>query len=386
MVCPPPSSGNPEICNAADDDCDSLVDESPPGQPLPGEEDICVDPGHGTIDMNGVCTGGTCDIGECAFGQTVCTNGGIGCDGYVGPSPEICDGLDNDCDGNADNMATCPLPNNVCFSGECVVPCAGGEFPCPSGYVCQPLPGPLAGSYCVPDPCLDVTCNANEVCNPMDGMCRDLCQGIMCRAGEECRLGFCLDCFDLPATCEAGELCVADGQGVGQCVDNPCDPNPCSGNQTCNNGECTGDCSDCTGSEVCAGGQCVPDLCDNVSCGVDQVCNPDTGDCVGNDCEGVSCLPGQVCVPTSGDCVADPCATTMCPTGTVCAADPAGRPICAEPGAVEPERVTAAGGGCGDAGGGGTAPWFGLLLLPFLWRRRPAAVAIRAGGLERGDT
>jgi hypothetical protein len=113
---------------------------------------------------------------------------------------------------------------------------------------------------------------------------------------------------------------------------------------------------------------------------MNQVCDPDTGDCVGNDCEGVQCQPGQVCVPTTGDCIADPCATTMCPTGTVCAVDPGGRPICGVPGAVEPDRVTAAGGGCGDAGGGGAAPWFGLLLLPFLWRRRPAAIAVRGGG------
>ncbi|MBZ0233686.1 MAG: hypothetical protein K8M05_15270, partial [Deltaproteobacteria bacterium] len=326
LVCPPPSSGNPEVCNAADDDCDALVDESPPGQPLPGEEENCVDPGHGTFDMNGNCSGGTCDIGECEFGQTVCTNGGLACDGYVGPQPEICDGLDNDCDGTADNMATCPDPNNVCQSGECVVPCAGGEFPCPADYTCVPLPGPPPGNYCVPDPCVGVQCQPNEVCDSGTGECRDLCQGVMCRAGEECRLGFCLDCFDLPDNCDAGELCVEDGNGVGQCVDNPCDPNPCAANQTCNNGECTGDCSACTGSEVCVGGQCVPDQCDNVTCPTGQVCDPETGDCIGNDCEGVQCQPGQVCVPTTGDCIADPCATTMCPAGDVCTVDPGGRP------------------------------------------------------------
>ena len=370
LVCPPPSSGNPEVCNAADDDCDSLVDESPPGQPLPGEELNCVDPGFGTVDMNGNCTGGACDVGECEFGQTVCTNGGIECDNYVGPSPEICDGLDNDCDGNADNMATCPNPNNVCQSGECVVPCAGGEFPCPAGYVCQPLPGPPAGNYCVPDPCVGVQCQANEVCDPATGGCRDLCQGVMCRAGEECRLGFCLDCFDLPDTCDAGELCVADGTGVGQCVDNPCDPNPCAANQTCNNGECTGDCSLCASNEICVGGTCVPDRCDNVNCGPNQVCDPETGGCTGNRCEGVACQPGQVCVPTTGDCIADPCATTMCPSGDVCTVDPAGRPVCGEPGTVEPDRVTAAGGGCGDATNGGAPPWLALALLPLALRRR----------------
>ena len=384
LVCPPPSSGNPEVCNAADDDCDALVDESPPGSPLPGEEQICVDPGFGTV-TNGVCTAGACDVGECDFGQTVCVNGGIDCAGYDGPTPEICDGLDNDCDGNTDNAATCPLPNNVCQSGECVVPCAGGEFPCPAGYVCQPLAGPPAGNYCVPDPCIGVTCQPNEVCNSADGTCRNLCMGVMCRMGEECRLGFCLDCFDLPATCDAGELCQADTMGVGQCVDNLCDPNPCMANETCNNGVCSGDCSaGCPGSQICVDGECVVDLCDNSNCPSGQVCNPATGDCEGNQCEGVSCLPDQICVPTTGDCEDDPCLTTMCPTGTVCSVDAAGGAVCGVAGAVDPDRVTAAGGGCTDVGGGGAAPWLALLLVPFLRRRRAPATAgpghVRGGG------
>jgi hypothetical protein len=90
----------------------------------------------------------------------------------------------------------------------------------------------------------------------------------------------------------------------------------------------------------------------------------------------VQCLPGQFCVETTGDCIADPCNTTMCPTGRVCEVDPAGRPVCVVPGAVDPERVTAAGGGggCGDVGGRGAPPWLALaLLLPLLRRRRRQA-------------
>lgn len=42
------------------------------------------------------------DTGECVFGATVCTFGTEVCEGYVGPVTDACDDLDNDCDGTAD--------------------------------------------------------------------------------------------------------------------------------------------------------------------------------------------------------------------------------------------------------------------------------------------
>ena len=47
---------------------------------------------------------GSSGLGECSLGLTVCSESGVTCVGSVEPVAEVCDGLDNNCDGTPDNV------------------------------------------------------------------------------------------------------------------------------------------------------------------------------------------------------------------------------------------------------------------------------------------
>src|SRR6185503_5420521 len=116
-----------ELCNLLDDDCDGNVDEGV----------ASTDPDVG--DECGSTPTGDPDEGDCEAGHVVCSTGVLVCQGFTGPSAEVCDGDDNDCDGNTDGSdipalglpcyppdeANGPRVGSECHSGTLVIPSGG---------------------------------------------------------------------------------------------------------------------------------------------------------------------------------------------------------------------------------------------------------------------
>jgi hypothetical protein len=96
-------TGNLEICDDQDNDCDVAIDEGlgPTGELCNGLDDNC----NGIVDEGNPEGGAVCSTGLpgiCDGGTTYCDAGAVVCLQNVGPGPELCNGLDDNCDGVVD--------------------------------------------------------------------------------------------------------------------------------------------------------------------------------------------------------------------------------------------------------------------------------------------
>jgi hypothetical protein len=314
-----------EICDGKDNDCDGSVDNN-----LPGTGQPCRPPGVPEGPL----------LGECRPGVAACVQGKWECRGAVGPTMEICDGKDNDCDGMIDNMAQCP-ETFACIEGECVPRCRNEEVArCPADRVCRE-------GYCIRKACAKMPCPDGHYCD-FEGKCVDPCANVKCPAAVTCERGVCQDCHVRAAQgekCPEGQIC-----GVHQCEPDLCHNVSCAADSYCRNGACVKECATvvCGTGQRCKDGACVPDLCHTTLCDPStQYCDPADGSCKPNACLGLQCLAGTVCVQKEGKCVPSPCTSTRCNRNDRCVVLPDGTAECQRPSdqARVVSRLSPSGGG-----------------------------------------
>jgi hypothetical protein len=311
--------GSDEVCNGQDDNCDGQVDEGI----LLGEP--CTNAPFGT------------ETGECKTGHEECFDGKWQCNANQ-PTEEVCDGEDNDCDGETDEglVVSCP-EGSQCVLGECAENCVGEEMSCPEGMRCESNVDEQGKSnrvclsnVCVPGAPDALGCAGNPYwcsegytppckCDIAQGKCIGLCVGVNCPDGFVCvsKTGTCerADKGCWAVGCEAGQKCIE-----GECAADPCTAVACADDEYCNlSGECVKPCVDMECDQICFEGECV-NRCEGKSCeGAGETCNPLTGLCeVEGVCDDVTCEFYEIC--NGGKCEVDPCWNLNCPNGLMCSA------------------------------------------------------------------
>jgi hypothetical protein len=193
-----------EDCNGVDDDCD--------GEPDEGLENRSCFDGPAESAENRPCTSGrrSCEAGR----WTACA-------GQVLPQVEICDGVDNDCNGDIDDgvAGTCecePGDSRNCYSGPAgtagVGACRRGSQVCADG---------------VWGPCEGETTPTGEVCDTADNDCNGATDDLPGR-GDACAVGTGLCRREGVLQCGVGGLVCsvqAGPPGVESCngIDDDCD-------------------------------------------------------------------------------------------------------------------------------------------------------------------
>ncbi len=287
-----------ERCNDKDDNCNGLVDDG--------------------FNIGGMCTVG---LGICVReGKLECSSSGLEsiCNAKPGaPSKEVCDSLDNDCNGKADDG----LGVHSCGIGACKRTIAV----CQEGKLTKCVPGKPIAELCGDNIDNDCDGERDEGFADLDRTCYE---GV-----GACRNAGKMICADdkLSLIC-SGQAGEPGAELCGNKIDDDCDGevdtdtpglgDPCDNNQK---GECFREgaliCDLSRGELTCSAAAVKPqkEICDEK----DNDCDGEIDEGVKNACKGCGELAGEIntaCMVPGGD---------ECATGNwVCSADEAGTAYC----------------------------------------------------------
>jgi hypothetical protein len=249
------------------------VDSCAPGEPADddltcdGVDDDC----NGTVDDGFVTVETTCGIGACASTGVVTCAGGVASDSCVIGAPAVadanCDGVDDDCDGAADEDYV--SLSTTCGTGACA---STGATSCVSGTVV--------------DSCTEGTPAASDsTCNAVDDDCNGAADEDFVTSATSCGTGACVgtgtrSCVSgaVVDSCEAGTPAASDA--TCNDVDDDCngavDEDFVTSATSCGAGVCAS-----TGTRSCVSGAVVDSCAAGPTTGADDDCDGLDDDCDG---------------------------------------------------------------------------------------------------------
>ena len=289
----------------------------------------------------------SCGLGACTASRSCGESGLSACETKTA-GDEVCNGQDDDCDGETDEPTAgkllCddgkPCTTDSCAGASgCAYASAEGQ-PCDAdGSACTENDA-CVGGLCVAgkaivcddgNPCTTETCDKQKGCQTSfgSGPCDD---AEPCTKGETCKEGKCQG--GTWTLCNDNQPCTDDlcDPTTGDCQFQPTSGGPCNDGSTCTTedvcavGLCAGvtvDCDDgdgCTADTCAEVGGCTHLPKDGTACDDNNACTGDdacvSGSCVGSPsvlCEGPGPCLTSTCNPTSGVCV-----SAAKPNGSLC--------------------------------------------------------------------